>query len=122
MSSFLGENIKKYRLNSGLSIKDLSEKSGVSSSTISQIETGKRKSLRSESLEKVAKALNLNVNELLSIDEGSYEVSDLDEAIQFILSDDEVSIDDIPLSIDEKEQFKFAVQMAINTIRNNRRK
>ena len=122
MSSFLGENIKKYRLNSGLSIKELSEKSGVSSSTISQIETGKRKSLRSESLEKVAKALNLNVNDLLTIDEGSYEVSDLDEAIQFILSDDEISIDDIPLSLDEKEQFKFAVQMAINTIRNNRRK
>lgn len=122
MSSFLGENIKKYRLNSGLSIKELSEKSGVSSSTISQIETGKRKSLRSESLEKVAKALNLNVNELLTIEEGSYEVSDLDEAIQFILSDDDVSIDDIPLSLDEKEQFKFAVQMAINTIRNNRRK
>lgn len=122
MSSFLGENIKKYRINLGLSIKDLSEKSGVSSSTISQIETGKRKSLRSESLEKVARALNLNVNELLSIDEGSYEVSDLNEAIQFILSDDEVSIDDIPLSLEEKEQFKFAVQMAINTIRNNRRK
>ena len=122
MSSFLGENIKKYRLNLGLSIKELSEKSGVCSSTISQIETGKRKSLRSESLEKVARALNLNVNDLLSIDEGSYEVSDLNEAIQFILSDDEVSIDDIPLSSIEKEQFRFAVQMAIDTIRNNRRK
>jgi HTH-type transcriptional regulator, competence development regulator len=122
MSSFLGENIKKYRLNLGLSIKELSEKSGVGSSTISQIETGKRKSLRSESLEKIARALNLNVNDLLSIDEGSYEVSDLNEAIQFILSDDEVSIDDIPLSSIEKEQFRFAVQMAIDTIRNNRRK
>lgn len=122
MSSFLGENIKKYRLNLELSIKDLSERSGVSSSTISQIENGKRKSLRSESLEKIAKALNINVNELLSIDEGSYEVSDLNEAIQFILSDDEVSIDSTPLSSDEKEKFMFAVQMAINTIRNNRRK
>lgn len=120
--SILGENIKRVRMNLGLSIKELSEKAGVGSSTISQIETGKRKSLRSESLEKVAKALDVNVNDLFSIGEGSYEVTDLEEAIHFILQDDEVSIDDTPLSKEEKEQFNFAIQIAINTIRNNRRK
>lgn len=120
--SILGENIKKYRNALGLSIKDLSEKANVGVATISQIETGKRKSLRTESVEKIANALELNVNDLFSVDEGSYEVSDLYEAINIILSDDEISIDNMKLNNDEKEQFLFASQMAINTIRTNRKK
>lgn len=118
----LGENIKKYRNALGFSINELSEKAKVGASTISQIETGKRKSLRTESVEKIANALNLNVNDLLSVDEGTYEVSDLYEAIKIILSDDDISIDDIKLTAHEKEQFLFAAQMAINTIRTNRNK
>lgn len=122
MSSILGDNIKKFRINLGLSIKELSDKADVGSSTISQIETGKRKSLRSESLEKIAHALGISTNDLLNINEGNYEVSDLSEAIEFILSDDEVSIDNVPLTKEEKEKFKFAMQIAINTIKDNRRK
>lgn len=120
--TILGENIRKYRSSLGLTTKDLSEKANVGVATISQIENGKRKSLRTESLEKIALALNVSVNDLISIDEGSYEVSDLYEAIRIILSDDEISIDNIALTKEEKEQFLFTVQIAINTIKTNRNK
>lgn len=121
MESVLGRNIKEIRESKGLSVNKLSVLAKVGQSTISQIETGQRQSLRSETLEKIAKALDVTTNDLLSIDEGAYEVGDLSAAIDFILQDDEVSIDNIAMNKTEKEQFKFAVEMAINTIRNNRK-
>ncbi len=121
MKSILGKNIKEIRESKNLSVNKLSQIAKVGQSTISQIETGQRQSLRSETLEKIAKALDVTTNNLLSIDEGAFETGDLKEAINFVLDDDEVSIDDIPMSETEKEQFKFAVEMAINTIRNNRK-
>lgn len=121
MKSILGKNIKEIRESKKLSVNKLSQIAKVGQSTISQIETGQRQSLRSETLEKIAKALGVTTNDLLSIDEGSYEISDLSEAINFILQDDEITIDDILMNETEKEQFKFAVEMAINTIRNNRK-
>ncbi|WP_042386885.1 helix-turn-helix domain-containing protein [Clostridium culturomicium] len=122
MVSILGENIKHIREEKNLSVNELSRKAKVGVATISQIETGKRQGLRSETLEKIAIALEVTTNDLLNINEYSYEISDLSEAIDFILSDDEISIDNIQMTQSEKEQFKFAVDMAINTIRKNRQK
>lgn len=64
--SKLGEKIKKLRKNYGMTIKDLSDKSGVGKSTISEIETGKVKNPKSETLSKLAKALNVTVDSLLA--------------------------------------------------------
>lgn len=123
MPSILGINIKKYREDLEMSIKTLSELAGVGASTISQIESGKRNSLRTETVEKVAKVLNIDVTTLLSAPgEGEYVVSDLKEAIDFILSDDEISINDEIMTSEEKMKFKFAMDMAINTIINDRKK
>lgn len=122
MVSILGENIKHIREEKNLSVNELSRKAKVGVATISQIETGKRQGLRSETLEKIAIALEVTTNDLLNINEYSYEISDLSEAINFILSDDEILIDNIQMTQSEKEQFKFAVDMAINTIRKNRQK
>lgn len=123
MPSILGINIKKYREDLEMSIKTLSELAGVGASTISQIESGKRNSLRTETVEKVAKVLNVDVTTLLSAPgEGEYVVSDLKETIEFILSDDEISIDDEVMTSEEKMKFKFAMEMAINTIINDRKK
>jgi len=122
MVSILGKNIKKYRVNKNLSIKELSDIAGVGSSTISQIENGKRSSLRSETIQKISEALNVDVNDLFSTDEGTYEVTDLETTIRIILTDDEISIDDKIMTKEEKDQFLFAMQLAINTIRENRKK
>ncbi|MEG2412892.1 MAG: helix-turn-helix transcriptional regulator [Clostridium sp.] len=121
MKSILGKNIKEIRENKGLTVNKLSQLAKVGQSTISQIETGNRQSLRSETLEKIAKALGVTTNDLLSIDEGSYEISELSEAIDFIMQDDELLIDGKIMTMDEKHQFEFAVKMAINTIINNRK-
>lgn len=64
--SKLGEKIKKLRKNYRMTIKDLSDKSGVGKSTISEIETGKVKNPKSETLSKLAKALNVTVDSLLT--------------------------------------------------------
>ncbi|GFN37178.1 helix-turn-helix domain-containing protein [Tepidimicrobium xylanilyticum] len=63
--SKLGEKIKKLRESYGMTIKDLSDKSGVGQSTISEIETGKAKNPKSETLAKIANALNVTVDTLL---------------------------------------------------------
>jgi len=120
--SLLGTNIKKIRNEKNMSISTLSKLSEVSSPTISQIESGARKSLISKNVEKIAKALDVTINDLFSIkDEGEYIISDIYEAIVMCLADDEASIDDVIMTEKEKEQLKFSVEMAINTIRSNRK-
>lgn len=61
----LGKRIKELRKANNMTIKDLSEKSGVGQSTISEIETGKAKNPKSETLAKIANALNVTVDTLL---------------------------------------------------------
>lgn len=64
----LGERIKQYRVNAGVSQKDLEEISGVSVRSISRIEQGA--SVQLESIIKILSALNLDENlELLVPDQ-----------------------------------------------------
>ncbi len=56
----IGTRIKQYRVNSGLSQKDLEYKSGVSMRSISRLEQGA--SVQLESLIKILLALNLEQN------------------------------------------------------------
>ncbi|MGN9164930.1 helix-turn-helix domain-containing protein [Tissierellaceae bacterium HCP3S3_D8] len=62
----LGKRIKELRDSYNMTIKDLSKKSGVGQSTISEIETGKAKNPKSETLSKLANALNVTVDSLLA--------------------------------------------------------
>lgn len=59
----IGERIKKIRTSYGLSTYNLSQMTGISQSTISKLENGKRKA-DSEILEKIALALNVSVDRL----------------------------------------------------------
>lgn len=61
----LSENIKILRDKNKMTIKELSLKSGVGQSTISDIETGKAKNPRMETLQKLASSFGVNVNSLL---------------------------------------------------------
>ncbi len=54
----IGEQIKKRRIELGLSRKDLSEKTGISNSYISMLESGDRKSPSLDILLKISTALN----------------------------------------------------------------
>ena len=125
MVSLLGENIKKERLKAGLSMEKLSKAANVGISTISEIENGKRQSLRSETIEKIATSLNVSVNILFGIrdvEEGSYIVSDLLDIINIILNDDEISIDGKVMTKNEKSEFIYLTEMYINNVISKRSK
>lgn len=62
--------LKKIRINKGISQSDLANQSGVSLRTIQEYEQG-RKSLNKasgETLYKLSKALNCNIEDLLDVD------------------------------------------------------
>lgn len=61
----LKDNLTKYRTQQGLSKLRLSKISGVSRETIKQIEVDGRQEVLITTLEKLAKALNITVNELI---------------------------------------------------------
>lgn len=67
--SNIGNKIKELREKLNMSAKDLSLKSNVGQSTISEIETGKAKNPKMDTLQKLADALNVTVNDLLSTEE-----------------------------------------------------
>lgn len=65
----LSDNIKLLRDKHKMTIKELSVKSGVGQSTISDIETGKAKNPRMETLQKLANVFNVDVGSLLNTEE-----------------------------------------------------
>lgn len=60
-------NMKIARIKKGLRQIDLAKQVGMSPSTINRLEVGKKdiKQLKFESIEKIAKALDITVNELI---------------------------------------------------------
>lgn len=60
----INENIRKYRLQKGFSIKDLARAIEVSESTISRYENGKREP-NMETLSKIATILNIQLSQLI---------------------------------------------------------
>ncbi|MBM7835725.1 helix-turn-helix domain-containing protein [Clostridium sardiniense] len=94
----LSDNLKHFRKINGLTLKELSIKSKVGASTISEIESGKNVNPRTETLSKIALALNVDVNtlingenkDIINIISKTYEVDDdLAEFIHLYLQLDE---------------------------------
>ncbi|HIG0358917.1 TPA: helix-turn-helix domain-containing protein [Clostridium sporogenes] len=119
--SILGLNIKRIREEKGISAYRLAKNAGVGVSTISQIETGKRQSLNSTTIEKIANALNISADTLMDIEENKeYVVTDMEQTINLILTSDELVLDDIKLSDTEKLQIESALNATFAMIRNQR--
>lgn len=68
MSKNFYENLKKARLNNGLSQAQLAELLGVAKSTYSMYESGKREP-NIQTIRKIADILGVSVDELLGMDE-----------------------------------------------------
>lgn len=110
MISLLGKNIKAIRERKGISAYKLSQLSGVNQATISYLESGKRQTANSETVNKLANALNVEINDLYHLDDNeSYIVSDLVELINVLLTSDELTLNGKPLSNIEREYFKEGV-------------
>ena len=61
----IGENIKKRRAKLGLSQEDFAKKSGVKYTTLTKIESGVIKTPSVVIMAKIAKALDVNIEELI---------------------------------------------------------
>lgn len=117
MISLLGKNIKEIRERKGISAYKLSQLSGVNQATISYLESGKRQNANSETVNKLANALNVEINDLYHLDDNeSYIVSDLMELINVLLTSDELTLNGKPLSNIEREYFKEGVIYRIKKI------
>ncbi len=70
-------NLQTAKKNSGLTLKQLAEKSGLTQGTVNKIMSGALKSIKTEKLEKLANALNVSINSLIgnvfSVEEQSNE-------------------------------------------------
>ena len=61
----IGENIKKRRTKLGFSQEDFAQKSGVKYTTLTKIESGVIKTPSVLMVEKIAKALDVSIEELI---------------------------------------------------------
>jgi len=65
MSSIVSRNIRRLRNKKGISQDRLSKEANLALNTIVKIETGENPNPTLETLEKIAKALNIEVQDLL---------------------------------------------------------
>ena len=59
----IGKNIKKYRINKGLKQHDLARKLYMSDSFIAKLESKTRQTISIDTLEQIAKALDVDIAE-----------------------------------------------------------
>ena len=67
----LGEAIRHWREKRGLSMYELGRRANVQTSTLTELESGKQKSMRADRLQRIAAALGVTTDELVHIDEGA---------------------------------------------------
>ncbi|MBU3208583.1 helix-turn-helix transcriptional regulator [Clostridium algidicarnis] len=119
--SILGINIKRIREKKGISAYRLAKDANVGASTISQIESGKRQSLNSVTAEKIANVLEVSTDELFATENNTeYVVTDIEQTMNLVLSSEELVLDDIEITEEEKAQIKMAVDIALSAIRKSR--
>lgn len=75
----INEKLKKFRKERGLSLRALAEKSGISKSTLNDIETGKSNP-SVETLAKIAKALDIKISDFFRAENDSIDDSELPSA------------------------------------------
>ena len=123
MASIIGENIKKIRKLKNISAYELAKKAGVGVATISEIESGKRATLKGDTLEKVAQALNVSPNDIMGNNETvTFETDNIMDIVNIINYLDNPILDDSAMSKDEKQILISAIAMGISTVRYNRLK
>mgnify|MGYP001407999762 CR=1 FL=1 len=119
--SILGLNIKKIRIQKHITAYRLGKLSGISTGTISEIESGIRQSLSTKNIEKIAKALNVTPNDLfVTENDKEYIVTDIEQTINLVLQSDELTLDDSEMTCSEKNMLKDDITNALNKIKNLR--
>lgn len=121
--SILGQNIKRIRQSKNISAALLSKLAGVGAATISQIESGKRQTLQGDTINKIAAAFNVSVNELLGEDGMiNFETNDLCDILSIILNGNFLELDGSTMTYEEKLLLQTNMTMFISAIRYQREK
>ena len=112
--TILGNNIKKLRNTAGMSITNLSDASGVGRSTISEIESGKAQNPKNNTISAIANALGVNIGTLNEMEiEHEYVITDIEEAMELILSQENLRLHGEVLSDETKVQLSNNIKMAL---------
>jgi len=112
--TIIGDNIKKLRDLAGMSITDLSKASGVGRSTISEIESGKAQNPKSNTITAIAKVLGVNIGTLTEMEiEHEYVITDIEEAMELILSQENLMLHGQTLNDEAKVQLYNNIKMAL---------
>lgn len=121
MISTLGNNIKRLRIEKHIGVSELAKLAGVGIATISQIESGDRGTLRCDTLEKIASAIDVSVNDLLINSEDEIRVES-DEITNFldVLLVDFIKLDGEILNDREKQTLDRVFKFAFDGIRYDR--
>ena len=61
----LAENIKRYRIEKGLSQEQLAQKAGITYSTLAKLESGANQNPTVKTLQQVARALDVTLDDLM---------------------------------------------------------
>jgi transcriptional regulator with XRE-family HTH domain len=112
--TILGENLKKLRERAGFTVRQLSEQSGVSKSVISEIENGKSKNPKYDTLIKLATVIGVKVEKLTEMAiEHEYMLTDVEEAMMVILKQPELHLHGELLSDEAKLSLANSIKMAL---------
>lgn len=121
MISVEGQNLKRIRESKGIGITELSKKAKVGIATISELERGIRRRSSIPTLTKLANVLGVTVNDLLGIEENiQYEIIDIEEMFKVILDANDMEIDGVVLSDDEKKCMDIMFNTTLSLIRQRR--
>lgn len=119
--SVIGLNIKKIRTRQGISKYQLSKLAGVGSATISQIESGARQTLKGDTINKIADALHVSVNDLLREgDKLHLESDNACEILSMMCNSGFIKLDGVLLDRQECILLETAIGLSINGIRMRR--
>lgn len=121
--SVLGQNIKRIRQSKNISSTTLAKMADIGVSTISQIETGKRQTLQGATINKIANALNVSVNDLLG-ENGivNFETDEFCDIMSILINSKFLKIDGKQMSHEEKILLQTEVTMFLSAIRYQRLK
>ncbi|MBS6600600.1 MAG: helix-turn-helix domain-containing protein [Clostridium sp.] len=120
----VGENLKRIRKTKKMTLKQLEEITGITNSYISAIENGRKKNPSTEILEKLAKALNVNVVDFYDkpvlTDRDKKDINkDLNEVMQEFRdgTDGTAYYNGIPLEESDLDLIESAMKIALEQIK-----
>lgn len=120
--SQLGKNVQKEMDYKNLTIQSLRKKANVGYATLYDLLHGKKNSLNTKTIEKLAKALDCTPNHLLGIETIEYEVVDIEQTLELILESDDLELDGILITSNEKEELSDFFKTSIELIRKRRKR